>query len=354
MAGRNHHFIPQLLQKGFSARQTRSGKHQVWFYQQGRSPSLTGIRNLFAERDFYGPPPTPSVDQLITDDETSRFDQLMNDLRAVTSDHLIGSSPDVSDFVHQVSIRVRWIRSFFESAGKRIISRAAAGFRNSSWVTKQLEQLLNERPGWVQEIIAAELEKQFRRPLTADEQSKVATLCSILKQNPEMLLAQMNFRALLEGIDQLHAAMDSHAEAGHLKGLERSLGAKQTTFREFLRELHWSVLVAAPHTFLLGDCGPIHFREDGAPIGPMGTTNGRDQVASVALPISNAHLLVGGRVPVCAALDADLVNRASAAWSRDAFIASEHSEKNLVLQALINSRLDPYLDAELELAFGDS
>src|SRR5437868_9350288 len=115
MAGRNHHFIPQLLQKGFSARQTKNGKHQVWFYRRGQAPSLTCTRNLFAEKDFYGPP-APVVDKLITDDETQRFDRLMNDMRSATATQLIGLSEDATNFVHQISVRVRWVRTFFEAA----------------------------------------------------------------------------------------------------------------------------------------------------------------------------------------------------------------------------------------------
>jgi|GEM_PF-2159176 len=81
MAGRDHHFIPQLLQKGFSAGQTRKNRHQVRVFRRGQEPFKTGTWSSCVERDFYGPPSAALVDQLITDEET-RLDKFVVDARA--------------------------------------------------------------------------------------------------------------------------------------------------------------------------------------------------------------------------------------------------------------------------------
>src|SRR5690348_13638416 len=108
MSGRDHHFVPQLLQKGFSARQTKKGKHQVWVFRRGMDPFLTGTVNSFVERDFYGPP-SAVVDQLITDDE-GRLDRLVQRARAAKATEILPADDPAADFVLQISIRSRWIR----------------------------------------------------------------------------------------------------------------------------------------------------------------------------------------------------------------------------------------------------
>lgn len=91
MSGKNQHFIPQFLQKGFACvKQTNTGfcqqvkspkqkQEQVWVFEKTRKPYLTNVRNKGAERFFYGPEDS-ELDKTITDAER-KYSNIVNSLR---------------------------------------------------------------------------------------------------------------------------------------------------------------------------------------------------------------------------------------------------------------------------------
>ena len=352
MAGRNHHYVPQLLQKGFSARKTKKGVHQVWFYQNGREPFLTGTRNILAEKDFYGPPPTPLVDQLITDAEVHRFDELVNDLRSSIGTRFIGLSDVVSEFVHQVSIRVRWIRSLFETGGKKILSRANDALSNKTSAGRLLGRQIKAEPGWLEEILTSEAEKKLGRGLSREERGTLSSMVSVIAADPGRMLEHIDLSPMLRMVNELHALLTAHTQAGHIKGLERSLGQSESEFRSFMQRLHWSVVSSKTSGFILGDCGPLHIGPQGSLLGPMGVAK-HDEVTGVILPISTSQVIVGAKSRSPAIPAVSDLNHASAAWSSDAFIANADTPQYRELQLLITSEIDSFLESQIAPAFSE-
>lgn len=349
MAGRNQHFVPQLLQRGFSARITPRGMHQVWFYRPGAAPLLTGTRNLFAERDFYGVPSDLTLDRIITDDESRRFERVITELRSGANQYTCENDV-IADFVHQISLRGRWIRRLFEAAGHKIISQAAYEFSDPSRAANQLARHLMENPGFLQKAISEELQRLHGRALSREELAGVSDLASMLQANPDHLLSQVDFGSVLASLDQLRSALDGHVAAGHLQGLERALVSSHTTYREFLRSMKWSVARETSSSFILGDCGPLHMNSEGALLGPVGVA-GPDEVSVTLLPISSSQLLVGSLVETLHLPEVGAINESLASWSCDAFIARSDIPENYRLRDLIGSSIGPFLDSQVADAF---
>src|SRR3569832_1830050 len=73
MAGRNQHYIPQFLQRGFGVIGTRKPKH-IWLYKKSCEPSLELIKDTGTGFEFYsslasdGP---PTLDDKITGHENA-------------------------------------------------------------------------------------------------------------------------------------------------------------------------------------------------------------------------------------------------------------------------------------------
>lgn len=349
VAGRDHHFIPQLLQKGFSAGQTKKKKHQVWVFRRGQEPFRTGTLNSFVERDFYGPPSAAPVDQLITDEET-KLDKFVPDARASAATGSLSEEELPVDLVLQISIRVRWIREFMVAGIQKMIDRTQSTFADKAALGAGYQKQFEKDPAWLHEELIKQAEKLRGRPLNAAEKELVATIEAQLRANPQKLT---EFAPALPPLEGFQDGMKKATEQGHLQGLESALRARATKYREFLSRMRWSVIVFTEPTLILGDCGPLFQDAAGSVLGPIGVAKHED-VGGVALPISSTHALVGKLDAGCADPTALALNAGSAAWSSEAFIASAHTAENRRLHALINSKVGLYLESQIAEAFEES
>jgi Protein of unknown function (DUF4238) len=74
MAGRRQHTIPRFLLKGFASK-TAGKEVFLWLYRQDTDAIETNIKNVSAEKDFYGKAGELSVDDQITPEYlTLQFD----------------------------------------------------------------------------------------------------------------------------------------------------------------------------------------------------------------------------------------------------------------------------------------
>jgi hypothetical protein len=149
MAGRDQHFIPQLLQRGFSARQLRKG-HQVVVFRRGQQPFQTNTRNSFVEKDFYGPPSAAVVDTLITDEE-ARLGPFLLLARQHAVTQVIGPNQDATDFALQMAIRGRWIRDFAQRGVRILIERIHGALTQPSSKTAVYKTWFAQNPDWLRD-----------------------------------------------------------------------------------------------------------------------------------------------------------------------------------------------------------
>lgn len=349
MSGRDHHFIPQLLQRGFSAGQTRKGDHQIIVFRRGQEPFKTNTKNSFAERDFYGPPDDAVVDDLITSEE-GRLGAFVTDARASQSTRLLGASDDATDFLLQTSVRVRWIRQLFFKMGNETVDRVSEAMSTKAGLTEMFRKVFERDPNWLGDGLIKEFLRHFGRLPTLDERAKIEALVAIIRANPGHLA---EFGTTLPPPDKLRGAMKQATQRGHLQGLKGALNKPDTTFREFLAQMRWSVIVVSEPALILGDCAALFLDPAGVPLGPVGIPEHKD-VGAVALPLSSSHVLVGRSVSSCPDPQLPALNKASARWSKEAFIAASDTPANRSLQAEIALGVDSFLEGELATAFAES
>lgn len=70
MSGRQQHYLPRFLQRAFNC-DVRGSETYVAVYRRGHGhPYESNTRGVGQQRDFYGKPGNPSLDDAITVGET--------------------------------------------------------------------------------------------------------------------------------------------------------------------------------------------------------------------------------------------------------------------------------------------
>lgn len=341
MAGRNHHHIPQLIQRGFSAGTTPSGYSQVLVFRKGRTPYLAGTENTFVIRDFYGKPDDPELDDTLTEAEI-RLESFVQNARCWSALTSLGRSESAAELLHQLSIRVRWIREF----ASRTFSVAAdhVGKKTSS-VDGRVALLVahcKKEKSFLADELQKYLEKRSGRKLTRNERRAAKLLANRLIASPKALAAHMDGPNPLP-IEALTASIPAAAESAHRRGLRSALD-KPNIFRDYFISLSWSVTHSSDR-LISGDCGPLYFDAHGAVLGPMGAGH-RDKSTGVLLPISTHHVLFGTTGSDCTCPAVYEINRAAAGWSHEAFIASFNTKETEELHGSIGGLMEAWLAAQ--------
>jgi Protein of unknown function (DUF4238) len=350
MAGRKHHYIPQFLQRGFAARLTPGGETQVWVFRKGSEPYITGTSGTFASRDFYGEPESAEVDETITQQETE-LSSFVNQARALNGPTVIGQSETAAAFVHQVSIRVRWVRELFAGAATAALEHVGSLTATAEGSARFMSSELRKKPSVLTEELKRQFAKQSGRRPNRGERRKIEAEAKRLLKDRAQLVSLLKADKLPLPVSELTAAIPSMVTGGHLKALTGALGDLTTNFGNYMRSLTWEV-VPMHSPLILGDCGPIYFDATGKPIGPMGSAR-HDDAAGLVLPISSRTALVGfaqsgAAVPVVAAL-----NESTAGWSCEAFIAAAHNGEFRALHSKLGTQLSEYVAHEARDAFAD-
>lgn len=349
MSGRKHHHIPQLLQNGFASNITSDGRHQVWVLRKGQEPFRTWTGNAFAIRDFYGPPESPELDDALTAEEI-RLDGFLVRARGVASRTELGHSPDASALIHQLSVRVRWIRDVFQEAMTLLTDQLARRMETAAATTQLLRRQLKVNPMLLSGEMEKAAQKSLGRPLTAEEQRKVREMAAKLEQHPtalDQLMAQIE----PPPIGQLRERIPEAATGGHLRGLSRILAPEPTPLGDYMQSLHW-VVVPTRAGLVLGDCGPLYFGFQGEVLGPMVAAS-RDEAAGLLQPLGVSTLLVGLQAPGGNIPEVKDINEASAGWSREAIIVGELNDDTRGAQPSIGKRLAAKMNTLIDEAFDD-
>ena len=125
MAGTIQHILPKFLLKGFASR-IQKKEVLTWVYRKDKPPFETNIKNIGAERNFYGKEGKLSVDPEITDFE-GKYAPLLDELRAIRKNQEI-YDPRIANFITHLAIRTKHIREFFRESSEFIIERMSDFF----------------------------------------------------------------------------------------------------------------------------------------------------------------------------------------------------------------------------------
>lgn len=344
MAGRNQHYIPQLLQRGFSAKVTRSGRHQVMVFRKGRAPHLAGTANTFVSRDFYGRPDVSSLDGTITDLEGS-LTSFMEKVRAISGRTWLGQSTQAAALIHLLSIRIRWIRQFAGEAASVAIEHVVAQAATPEGKVQLLIDQCRKEPNYLADELERNVSKKLGRAIGRNERRKLRAATHHLLANPARMAELLGNSSALP-FAQLRSSLPEIMAQAHSGALSRVLAEKQTQFRDYLASLDWEV-VPTSERLVLGDCGPLYFDLTGQAIGPLGGGR-REESAGLLLPVASGCLLVGVSKPQAVNPGVGEINAALAGWSHEAFIAATCDDELRGLHASLGWLLTGHVRSQAE------
>lgn len=176
MAGDNHHYIPQFLQRGFSSHSVAK-EHFTWKYSKDALPVNQAIREIGADDRFYALEDDYSVDDAITAREL-KLAKLVKQLR----DGSIQSMRDtrIPIFLAHIEVRTKGLRETFMEGSSFLIEQVLKYVTTGTeFVDGVIQRLINDKKG-LRDILERELRKS-RLPNSIHK----ARLRESLKQAPK-------------------------------------------------------------------------------------------------------------------------------------------------------------------------
>lgn len=337
MSGRQHHYLPQFLQRAFHARKS-GGEYYVYAHRKSSSfqPNTGSIGK---QRDFYGIPEASKADDNITLEE-GRLAEVVN--RANAEGDAGVSQDELAVLVASLSIRTKKIREALKEAAPRIIATLSKAYDVAREASRQYDDFFADK-AQIERMIGAEIaQRRMDRNQAAKARAFVRTgILQQAKARKEMavLEAKAMFDALLT---KLEGEASGIADSAFLRIFQESAVPDKRI--ELFRKLRYSI-VDAPEgeSFVLGDCAVVSVQSDGTPKLALGNVDEGLSLREVWLPISPKRAVVGCAEGFSPSLDTSGVNRLSAMLSHEFFITREPlTEKDSGLRDLI-ATIEPLL-----------
>jgi hypothetical protein len=348
MSGKNQHFIPQFLQRGFAScsktdksstskgfdknvKPSKKKEAQVWVFEKGKKPYLTNIRNKGAERFFYGSEDS-LLDKMITEAET-KYAVIANQLRDLTSDSVL-DDPLIAELVVHLSVRTKHFRTSVEQLGDLGLDMIQGFFQDPLDFEKFLFSHFQKNPNILQQEF-----NQILSVCTPDQQRIIKTE---IQRNPSLLdnllrnsIAEMNsiHPILMDSFESLKNDVQNMSKNAHIKSLSESIIPEKRV--EKLRDLNWFLCVQVPGSYILSDAGALCCTSN-AQYKPL--ISGDEDIQDVFLPISSQHLLIGSIEPILKKTEIEAINQSSAAISKNFFIAGQHTQREITYAQQIDSK----------------
>lgn len=355
MAGKNQHFIPQFLQKGFaittevsggfgksSKKRKRKKEVSVWVFDSEQRSYCTSTRNKGSERFFYGLE-NSAVDAVITESET-KYAKLVNQLRRHTSSTPIKTEKeDIAELVSHLFVRTKHVRDSGKEAFGILLEMLEALFGDALGFKTFLRNAMQKNKASIQERF-----DQKVREATPQQQKIVEEQ---IKRNPNLIFEE--FKKMIEYGDlfnpftpeffqRLREETTSTVKDAHISTLEKAIAPQSRTAQ--LKELHWFIHFENEANLILGDEILFCQTTDGLYRSYMNASN---EIDYVFIPISSKHLLIGSRVDMSPTVDIDILNKQNAAISREFFIAKKNTQKEKAYASLIGTNSSITSDGEL-------
>ena len=354
MAGKNQHFIPQFLQKGFATAIENSrgfGKSSkklkkevsVWVFDSTQKSYCTSTRNKGAERFFYGLE-NSVVDTTITRAET-KYANIVNKLRQHTSSVPIKADTAViANLVSHLFVRTKHTRDSGEEAYGILLEMLEELFGDTAGFESFLRNAIEKNS----DVSQARFKQRFREATPQQQKAikkKLEDNPNLVSETLETIIAkQVPSNPLTEEFFQpLKEEKASTAKSAHIKSLTESIAPQIRTDR--LSQLYWFIHVEKENSFILGDA-IVFCRTVDREYKPY--MNTAKDIDCIFFPISSKHILIGMTSDSTPVVDVDILNQASAAISREFFIASQNTQREKDYSLLVNTNSSITSDSELE------
>lgn len=314
MAGRRHHHVWQILQRGFGEK--RGKDHHIWVYRKGQLCERTVARLFGMEKHFYGPE-NSETDAVITEYE-NESQSTIQDLRKLPNGTVVDSEYAAVLIAH-LEMRSAFLRKQASEEMQSAVHGLIDGFQSPKKLRAMMLEYLRNNPEEVDKFLGQNL-------ILPNQRANMAKLA-------ETMVAALSdhevAKTMAPGLDKLREVANEFPEmvkSGQNKALALSAaGIKRS-------ELHlgrrYSLLRFQEGSFILPDTTLAFATKAGA--SPFSQAD--DEIEAVILPIAAGVAIVGsgtGDVPYTL----KTINRLLAGCAFQAFVANASSSS---LQSLSN------------------
>lgn len=339
MSGRQHHYLPQFLQRPFAYR--RSGKQfYVHAHHRSRGSFTPNTKGLGAELDFYGGPEDTALDDAITRGE----DALAATVQAINQGQEV-SALDLATLVAALAFRTKSMREALVGVFPAVLAALRGRLLDITRLRRDLMASLTD-PKESRRLINEEVKKRMGH-LPREQRAKAAYAlrsrwdAHVSEQEEQLVAEALQFTTMVLAKARMDA--DTIAHGAYLQALARD-PAMPMRAQKLADGLAFEVIDAPPgEFFVLGDCGPVAMFSDGKPRLLLGAIDGEVQLQMAFLPVSPTRCIVGRLPTSTTGLGTGDINRLSASLSLEFFVSDRPASDEL--RALIGS-LAPFETAQ--------
>jgi uncharacterized protein DUF4238 len=334
---KGQHVLPRFFLNGFASRsrrkKTRRGvreEHHAFLFRADEPPCEPNTRDLAKNHLFYGEPAETGIEDALQRNETT----YATVIRRVRDK---GRAPDedlgiLLELIGHLAIRGAHVRDGFADIAGDLFN-GVTSILSTPTAEEFYRRRVVEDPRLVRRLTRAALATMPGMPTDPllrlqVERTLDATLPRLLSNMPQSFHELV--RPFLSAISG-HLDWPKLARQGHIDALRETTTA--AGIERVARTMRWTVVREAPHSFVLGDVGPLGRHRDTAEYRPLISVVGDADV--ILLPLSHSTLLVGYAGANAPAVDVDALRVATARASREFFIASRSTSKEAAAAAEI-------------------
>lgn len=344
MSGKNQHYIPQFLQRGFSV--AGSHKKKIWKIHKGDwLPTKPGsINRIASESCFYSKPSADglcTLDDEITNEENS-IAAILQSLRGAGVGASV-NSVDASELVCHFSPRTAHLREVFERGMRQIVVGAAKVLTDADRVKSMIGIDQQEPNEAFRTHVVSALRKDGLLASLPLPEAVVERIAFHMGKEQFQNNFDKNLPSMKEAFSNFLDRTGETVRSGHNKALSKQGGPGKR--RELLRIFRWEIIAAPREGAVLPDCVAMAIdREEG--VTPFMLAR-NDDCRAVVMPLDECLLLLG----VCGGfkLPPDFnYNREAARASHNFFLASSNREEVQKLQSVIGERSSAKIDESVQ------
>lgn len=332
MAGKEHHHIWRLLQRGFG--QKRGSDFHVWVYGKNEKPRLRGTGNFGVEKYFYGAEGS-DTDKKITKFENSIQSDIQDTRKKENGEVL--DSDFCSSLIAHLEIRSQFLRSEVSNLMERLIASIRKNFGTAESARRLVLSHLQSNPAILEELLAQQL-------VPIGERSQAAEFLKIALEKAPQGVIESLFSSELDRLASSVMHIPDFMKDAHNKAILEI--SPQSERVKSLRGYNFKVRRVEHESLILPDtcCAFVGHKT----VSPFSQPD--QHFHSIIVPIS-AKVAILGQMKNAPQIQPKTMNRILAGCAYEAFIA----DANLIQFERLSSRISKYArlmsDREIKALF---
>lgn len=313
MAGKEHHHVWRMLQRGFGEK--RGKDHHIWVYRKGLKPSQKGTGNFGVDRFFYGPEGS-ETDRRITELENTLQSDIQRTRKLDAGTKL--DAEFVAPLIVLLEIRSNFLRSELSNLTGRMLMELGKHFSSAEKVRAMMKDYLRKNPKTVDALLTKSL-------VPANQRDYASKLFEVYIDNLPPDATSDLFSEKIADIVQMAQLVPESIKEAHNKSI---LSIESNSPRiKALEEFTFTVYRPRRGQLILPDtCIAFAGPKNASPF-----SQPKDKMRTVIIPISAEVAIIGQRGEIMP-MELKSINRLLAGCAFDAFISKDCDPK---LDALV-------------------